>query len=295
VGLAIGSSIYIYLPLLAAHDPPVSWGDVTTWSGFWAQVSAESYRQFAFALPLQYVPQRILALTQIWLGQYSLLGFALGVWGWDVMRRTTPKLLWPLTVGTILETIYALFYNTTDSYVYLLPALWIFAIWMAWGLADLAARAERSSLGWRSVRLSHVVLIASLLLVIWQLGHYAEADLSRDCAAADYGQGVLQAADPNAIVIADTDEHIFTLWYYRFALGERPDVTIVVMPLYPYTWYRQQLARHDAQLRGTDQILLPAFVEANRGQRPINFTDPSPNFSALGAWRWDGKLAHLEK
>ncbi len=295
VGFLGGLSIYLYLPLQAARAPLLMWGDATTPEGFWWLVSAEPYRQFVLALPLQYLPQRLLALAQLWIQQYNLIGLALGVWGWARMSRKMPNVIWPLTAATVAEIVYALFYNTTDAYVYLLPALWVFAIWIAWGLADAFTYLERSRVQWRSAQLGRVLVLASLWLPIISLGHYADADLSQDRAAEEYGQQVLQEADANAILIADTDAHLFALWYYHLALGERPDLTLVAARLYPYAWYRAQLARHNPSLAGTDQASLLSFVQANAGVRSFNLTDPVPELNPAGLWHRYGLLGHLER
>ena len=43
-GVAAGCTVYIYLPIAASLDPPITWGDPTTLERLWSVVSGEIYR-----------------------------------------------------------------------------------------------------------------------------------------------------------------------------------------------------------------------------------------------------------
>jgi hypothetical protein len=51
------------------------------------------------------------------------------------------------------------------------------------------------------------------------------------------------------------DNDSFAIWYVQVVEGARPDVTVVIAPLLPAQWYREQLARRDS-------LLDPAGVQA---------------------------------
>jgi hypothetical protein len=48
-------------------------------------------------------------------------------------------------------------------------------------------------------------------------------------------------APTNAIVVTSSDLDTFPLWYYHYALGNRPDISLIVAPLLDFAWYREQL------------------------------------------------------
>jgi hypothetical protein len=66
-------------------------------------------------------------------------------------------------------------------------------------------------------------------------------DASRDARAEDFGRAVMAQAPPSALIFTSTDRDTFALWYFRLALGGRPDVAVVAAPMLPYPWYRQNL------------------------------------------------------
>jgi hypothetical protein len=68
-------------------------------------------------------------------------------------------------------------------------------------------------------------------------------DLSGDHAAYDFGAAVLQQAPAGAVILTQQDTHTFTLWYFQYALDQRPDVIVVDLDLLEYEWYSVHLSR----------------------------------------------------
>jgi hypothetical protein len=59
--------------------------------------------------------------------------------------------------------------------------------------------------------------------------------------AESFGRVVLSIAPANAIVFANGDEAVFALWYFQYALRERPDLAILATSLLKFKWYLQIL------------------------------------------------------
>ena len=73
--VVVGLAVYAYLPLAAAANPPVNWGDPRRPAQLWALISGQVYRGLIFGLPLAYLPGRVAA----WSGE-ALRQFG-GPWG----------------------------------------------------------------------------------------------------------------------------------------------------------------------------------------------------------------------
>ncbi len=73
--VVVGLTVYAYLPLVAAANPPVSWMDPRRPAQLWALISGQVYRGLIFDLPLAYLPARLVA----WNGE-ALRQFG-GIWG----------------------------------------------------------------------------------------------------------------------------------------------------------------------------------------------------------------------
>jgi len=63
-----------------------------------------------------------------------------------------------------------------------------------------------------------------------------------------FGQAILEQAPSGAILLTAQDAHTFTLWYFHYACGQRPDVTVVDRDLLGMTWYRTAIARESGLL-----------------------------------------------
>jgi hypothetical protein len=170
-------------------------------------------------------------------------------------------------------SLFAILYGSYDSQVYLIPACLAFAIWLAYGLSDLlqvvSTRFQRIP-GW----VFCAFILALLILRLPSL--FPQVDASHDTRAEAFGEKFAAVTPAKALVIANGDETVFALWYFHFALGQRPDVTIVSEQLLPFDWYLISLGQTYPELEFpaarpvTANDLLDAnptrpscFVEAN--------------------------------
>lgn len=278
--VAAGLLFYVYLPLRAAASPPVNWGDARTLTGFWWVASAQPYRHFVFGLPLAEWPVRISAWAGMLASQFKVWGVALGLWGALALHERDRLASWGLLGLFAAISVYAIGYDTTDSYVYLLPALAVFAAWIAAGAADVweRAAAAQKSLSRAALAAAAVALIAlpaTSLAMNW-----SASDMSRDREAQDYVDGSLAALPADAIVLADGDRQTFALWYARWGLSDSLQAEVLSLPLLQFDWYTAQV-----QARNPDLTLPPAesfaetflaqFIAANLDSRPIFLTTDS--------------------
>jgi hypothetical protein len=77
--------------------------------------------------------------------------------------------------------------------------------------------------------------------VLHPAAYLAELDASADRRAELFGRQILSAAPTNSILFARGDRAVFTLWYFRFALGERPDLAVLAEDLLHFDWYQETL------------------------------------------------------
>lgn len=237
VAYSLGLGAYALLPLLARQHPPVNWGDASTWDGFWWLVTGGPYRGMVLGLPLSEAPQRVAAWGGLLLDQFGPLGLglvgvglALGRSRWPWVDRTA---LWMAAV----YSVFALVYNAADSSAYLIPAYLGLAWWLALGLVVVLSWVERLRPGSAVLVIGLVVLAgaARLPAIIRQV------DAGHDRRALEYTERVLRQAPPDALVMTSRDYDSFPLWYAQFALGQRPDLRLVVVPLAQFDWYRRGL------------------------------------------------------
>jgi hypothetical protein len=246
-GLAAGMLVYLYLPLAAASDPPVNWGNPRTLEGLWWLVSGQLYRGYVFAVALADVPGRLGAWSaELW-RSFLPWGVAAALFGLATLFQRNRPLAVAFSTSLLLGLAWAVGYNTSDSLLSLLPGWVILALALGAGLATaldwLAGRSLRAGL---AAALLSIVLAAAPLALHWQ-----GQNLRSDQAAEQFYSQVLQHMPAGAVVLTAGDRATFALWYGRYGLGLRPDVTPVSRDLWALPSYRATVASQHPDLAGS--------------------------------------------
>lgn len=251
-GVLLGLSPSLVLPLLAAGDSPVVWGDPRTPADWWWLVSATLYRGNLGHWPGadHWAGLRFAFLEQ--LGAALVLGLWLTVAG-RVKGGRAPRaglMQVGLLLTVVLYGMFVFFYDTPDTAVLLIPALMCLA---------LLAAAYLEPLG-------PMVLAAPLLLAVLSFGRVSLHD---DHQVRPLAEAMFAAAPERAILLASGDQTIFAMWYFHYVEGMRPDVVPVERNLLAFDWYRERLATRYPELRGLTVDDLIAFEEQNAASRPV--------------------------
>jgi hypothetical protein len=234
--LGLGLSLYLILPLRAWAGPPVNWGYAVTPARLWWLISGELYQGYYLQIDLPVLWERVQASAGLLMAQTGLLGLVLGVTGLVIFSSTARLYILTAWVAAVSLT-FAIFYSSDDSYVYLIPFLVSFAIWIGLGMDELL----RALLG-RFPRLGLALGMVAIGIFVGQaLLHLNQIDASADRRAESFGREALTAAPENALVFAKGDRAVFALWYFHFALGERPDLAVLAEDLLHFDWYQENL------------------------------------------------------
>jgi len=237
-GLVVGLLVYITLPLRAASNPPINWGNPATLKGFLWLVSGRLYSGLLFGVPGNFILPRIQYWANLLIDQFGWVGLVIGLYGLFTLQGSSVKKIYLFTGWLFIAfSIFSISYNSYDSDVYLIPAFMAYALWVGLGAAALIKLLQHRK-AWLGI-LAGMFIIAAL--VITAIMHYPAMDVSHDRTAEAYGTAAFNSTPVDAIIFTDGDQVTFTLWYFRFALHQRPDVTVVVTGLLPYDWYRATL------------------------------------------------------
>ncbi|MBI4298536.1 MAG: DUF2723 domain-containing protein [Chloroflexi bacterium] len=283
VALLVGLSVYLYLPVRASQTPPINWGNADNLKGFLWMITAAPYRDYLFTLPLSHLPQRIASWADLFFRQFNVLGVFLGLLGSLYLWRVLPRLLLMTAGFAIALTMYSLVYYTRDSFVYLIPAFYIFALWMGLGLVWLLHSAlplvirGKAYLGKvrYTIALTGVALIAipgaSLLL------NYSSLDLSGDHEASSYSQELFRSLPAKSLVFAWSEKDVFGLWYMRYVEEKESDITVVSVRLLQFDWYWDNLRiRYPERVpeEAPEDVVsrVMAIAEFNTGRVPVYVT-----------------------
>ncbi len=307
LALAAGLAVYLILPLRAASDPAVNWGDARTLDRFAWLVSGGPYRPYVFGLPLADLAGRLSAWAALLVQQFGWVGIALALFGlWDMLAtgrsRKDVRVARALLLAVGLYSLYAVGYHTADSYVYLIPVYLVVALWLGRGLYAAAT----ACVSWITGRTSEssgrrrfVFVWLGVVILLLPLTQYhtnlAAADVSNDHSARDYVEQALAELPAGAIVLTGSDEHTFALWYGQASQG-RNDLLVTDRDLTQFRWYRDELRQRAPQLAaapdsGDPGQYVPALIAAARQQRDVFLADADPGLQSSFQWQEMGVLS----
>jgi len=261
----VGLAMYATLYFKALAHPAVNWGNPVTLQQFWWLVSGQAYQHsyLAGATPAYYA-DRVSSWASLLIDQFGPVGLVLGCVGLVIYFQ--PSRLYLLTAWSMAAfSIFTMMYQPRDAFVYLIPALVSFSIWIGTGVGNLAeALAFRRR--WMEWGLWGIMFVYFAGLAIY---HWPRVDASRDLRAENFGRRVLAVAPSNAIVFAKGDAATFSLWYFHYALQERPDIVVIASDFLHIDWYQEIIRTVYPALVIPGAFPEPATLAAANPDRPV--------------------------
>jgi hypothetical protein len=292
LALALGLTVYVYLPWRAATDPVVNWGAPDTWQGFRWTVGGQGYRRFFFALPRDELLPRLGDWWRLTAIQFTPLAWPLAALGlWELARRDR----WP-ALGTFLHAainlVYSVGYTASDAFVNLLPVYFYVALWMGQGALWLLGGVwpsrkprKRARPASQRLPLTMRLAIAGLLLLplLSLVGKWDEMNLTHDRQAQDYAREALETVEPGSLILVGGDSQTFALWYYYYVKGLRPDVLVANYEMLAFDWYSRTIGIHHPEIARPDpnDATTLAIVALNLNQRPVYIADDGEDLGDL--------------
>jgi hypothetical protein len=241
--LAVGLLVYAYIPIraLMPPEPPLFYARPTTLDRMRYLVFAEQFSHLfePFRDPLANLGGRWAGAEAVLMRQFIGPGWLVSALGASVLaaRQTGAALFLGLLVAANVG--YSMHYNDGDiDRYYMLTAL-VGSVLIGVAVSAFAAAAARAFaeashrvlgvVGRRrlAVGAGALVLGSAALLPVGSLASlYAERDQSANRDADRWVASVHAALPPDAVVISWWS-YSTPLWYHRWVLGARPDVTII--------------------------------------------------------------------
>ena len=272
----IGVSVYIFLPIRAAHYPAINEGEPTTRQALWAVLTRQQYgkppiseRQADFisqiGLWVQYfgwqwahdAGRNIQAMMAAVFGSLGLLG-AYRHFRAD-RRQAIGMMLLMLTLTLVLIFYLNFKYGYSQApqprevrerdYFFICSfALW--GIWVGIGLATLMEWLQdglRDRIDDEARRWSYALPVLLLIAPIPLIGNRLTASRAHETLARDFAVDLLNSVEPYGILVTAGDNDTFPLWYAQEVEGVRRDVVIINLSLANTDWYLRQMQRRPVE------------------------------------------------
>lgn len=265
VWFLLGLAPILYLPLRAAQDPPINWGDPSTWENLlWVLRGGEyAHTRFLASEGIAWEPDQILpnVFARIQLALITLLGnfvplmsrtptfaalaavtlltiMAIGWW------RSRPALRWSVPLTVALNLLAVGVYNIADFEAYLLPTICAAWFWIAFGLLWVAEAVEGLFL---RRRFTYTPLVLGLLPLWLGVRFWDLCDRSQAERADLWARGILEHLEPGSLLLTRGDGDTYAMWYAQLVDGIRPDVTVFGSNFMWSGWYRDHFSGEEAQ------------------------------------------------
>ncbi|MBI4717597.1 MAG: DUF2723 domain-containing protein [Planctomycetes bacterium] len=295
---ALGLLPYLYLPVRAAADPPLNWGNPRTLGLFWKHVTRSQYGAAGpMAVASARSPAR-LGSQLCYLGESitdDLTPWAVGAAGLGMVvlwRRARALVLlvalWVISTGVVFALLGNYDLDRVSQWVmrvFFIPVSLILALPIA---ALLGAVAEGCVTRLRRAPMAGGAALAAIMLagpVVQVAAHWRSCDYSNYWYAFDHAENELRCMSPDAMYFPSGDHNTFPLVYAVMVEGRRPDVLIADIAGY----LRPELYAD----RPVDSEVDPEAWLLGRARRPAFYTTKKAPPVAGARFVTAGILYHL--
>ncbi|MBW2308258.1 MAG: DUF2723 domain-containing protein [Deltaproteobacteria bacterium] len=227
-------TLYLYLPLAAHYSSGVSWGQPDTWERFWIVITGKQYH-FRFGLHNAITNSKML-MSHMLVGFHPavLVTAAAGMMA-SLRLALIPGPAWIL--GFLSFGGYTLLYRIDDLDAYFAPLDLFVGLWFGVGLHLLGCTVHRlatrgapphfTRLRMAAVIAVGLVGVAGTGAAVDQVRRNWEFVRKAGVDARDYVRSIFSAAEGRTLVITKGDGYTFALWYQKFVVTRRRDLTVV--------------------------------------------------------------------
>lgn len=210
--LALGVTVWLYIPIRAHLGPPLMWGDTGTLDGFLAHIAAQGYQ---WRLRAFEVGPRLLDLVDFFRTSAACCGLPLTLLaclGVALNCRRQPA-LWGLLLLIALFAVHYSVYSIPDIASHIFPAFLAIGVLAGLGLQSICGLSRRAAAAGPAIRVAAVFI--AFLIPAW---HLVTLEPRHDkWFAIDYARAIqasaVDACGKDCLVITSGDIASFPLFY----------------------------------------------------------------------------------
>jgi len=281
---------YLYILLYAApRQPPMNWNNPVTWSNLLQLFTRASFGTFRLTVDSRTVDfsTQSLGLLNILFQAFTWPLLILFILGCIYTLRKNLKILL-LSITIILAVfIFTLFsgmpvnQSVQTQYLerfHLISSIFI-SLLIGFGLLYLHQLINRFNNRFIILTLSILLFLIPLFLLIH---NYKPVNQNNNYFADQLAEDLFSSLPQDSIFIFGNDSIINTLFYYRYVLNQRQDISYIIGGIINHhpDWYIEEIKHQypdivlpDPSLNPRDYLL--AFIHLNSLNRPVFFLIPN--------------------
>lgn len=246
----LGLSVYAYLPLRAASDPPLNLGDPRTLARMFWVVSAQAYVKSVHNAT-EPLGERFADLALVTLEHLYGVLVLLALLGSYVARKQTASarvcgLWWWVVAGVFLiKALVGFERNNPDSLAYLMAGIAAVVALAAAGLAAFASLAQRPGAAWMVALWSLPPLLVGAAIIHVR----PDVDLSAFEPTDGFDDARVRRVPARSVIVATTPQTVFRHAELLATERLRPDATLLPVPFLNYPGVADAIVRRHPELR----------------------------------------------
>jgi hypothetical protein len=236
-GFGLGVAQFAWLPFRAStlNDRMMLARAPVTLSGVF-NYTLGAFPQFKFAFPLAALPDRVVIYLDLLSQEFGVLGILGGVVGLASLLFRRPRHYFLLVGMYLVHVWFFIQYRAFDLEVFFLPAHFLWAIFLAFGLTEalggISSLMDHLLGGSRARAFSRLVLACGTvsLALIPLTQNWAASDHSNDVALNDFYANIWEMLPPGSALLTPSGVFGYDAFYWQLVYGTRPDVLLPALP-----------------------------------------------------------------
>ncbi len=255
---------YAYLPIRAAQNPVINWGNPVDFERLFRHISGKQYQVWLFSSTEAAKKQLVYFINSLPLEfNVSLFIGFIGLFASYVLAK---KIFIFLIITFLATVLYSINYDINDIDAYFLLAYLAISYFAAFGIVQLFKYLKSNKFGYKIPAGLIIIFIA-----VQAYFNFIKVDQSQTFTFEDYTKAVLGSVEKDAAIFSyQWDYFLSQSYYFQFAENYRRDVKIIDKELLRRSWYYHQLeTAHPGILSGVQkevELFLKALTPFERGE-----------------------------
>ncbi|MFA6597823.1 MAG: DUF2723 domain-containing protein [Ignavibacteriaceae bacterium] len=249
-------SFYAYLPLRAAQNPTLNWGNPIDLERILRHISGKQYQVWLFS-STEAAKKQLAYFIENFPAEFNI-GLILAFIGF-FSAFVHGKKFFLFTLLTFLTTVlYSINYDINDIDSYFLLAYICVAFFVAFGVMQIFLMLKDRHLGY-----SLPIPLLIIFLLVQSYISFGKVDQHDVYLFEDYTKSALQSCKQQALIMSyQWDFLVSPAYYVQKVENFRPDVHIVDKELLRRSWYFNQLNKNDSSIISGITPTINQFKEA---------------------------------
>ncbi len=248
--------IYSYLPIRAAQNPLLNWGNPTDFEKIIRHITGKQYQVWIFS-SMEAASKQLNYFLNNLPGELFISSLLIIIGLWESIRKI--KRLFVFLLIVFLSTvIYSINYEISDIDSYFLLAYISLAFFSLIGIKKIFELSMRNK-----IKLIIPTLLLILLLAIQFLSNFNSVNQKQNHIYEDYTKSLLDCLPENSIVLSyQWDYFISASYYFQLVENFRKDVVVIDKELLRRSWYYHQIETNHPEILNDLQSEINGFLNA---------------------------------